>query len=229
VFYGLKTDGIYQNQAEIDALNTDTNDDGVVDNADAKFQAGAEPGDLRFVDVDGDGVFDSTVDKTVIGNPIPDATMGFNLNLNYKGFDFATSLYASIGNDVVRSYERFLTYSNKSRLYLDRWTGEGTSNTVPRASTNSSGNVLFSDFYVEDGSYLRIQNVQLGYSLPSSALEKIGFDKLRLYVAVNNLHTFTNYSGYNPDVSNASPLGAGVDLGQYPQTRTFTMGVNISF
>ncbi|WNH08673.1 hypothetical protein [Thalassobellus suaedae] len=138
-------------------------------------------------------------------------------------------MYASIGNDVVRSYERFLTYSNKPRLYLDRWTGEGTSNTVPRASNNASGNVLFSDFYVEDGSYLRIQNVQLGYSLPSEVLEKLGLDRFRLYVAVNNLYTFTNYSGYNPDVSNSSPLGAGVDLGQYPQTRTFTTGVNISF
>ncbi|GAA4942210.1 TonB-dependent receptor [Algibacter agarivorans] len=229
VFYGLKTDGIYQNQAEIDALNTDTNDDGTINDLDDKFQDGAAPGDIRFVDIDGDGVIDSSVDQTVIGNPIPDATVGFNLNLNYKDFDFGTSLYASIGNDVVRSYERFLTYSNKSRLYLDRWTGEGSSNTVPRASNNASGNVLFSDFYVEDGSYLRIQNVQLGYSLPSEVLQKLGLDRFRLYVAVNNLYTFTNYSGYNPDVSNASPLGAGVDLGQYPQTRTFTTGVNISF
>ena len=88
---------------------------------------------------------------------------------------------------------------------------------------------MFSDFYVEDGSYLRIQNVQLGYSLPGAVLEKINMDKLRIYMGVNNLYTFTKYSGYNPDVSNASPLGAGVDLGQYPQTRTFTTGVNISF
>ncbi|KGL63857.1 SusC/RagA family TonB-linked outer membrane protein [Polaribacter sp. Hel1_85] len=230
-FYGLKTNGVYQNQAEIDALNTDTNDDGVIDDLDEPFQSGAKPGDLRFTDVDGDGIveFGSVDDQTVLGNPIPDVTMGLNLNLNYKNFDFATSLYASIGNDVVRSYERFLAYSNRPSLYLDRWTGEGTSNTVPRATTTSTGNTLFSDFYVEDGSYLRIQNVQLGYSLPNTVLEKLKMDKLRLYIAVNNLHTFTKYSGYNPDVSNASPLGAGVDLGQYPQTRTFTTGVNISF
>ena len=215
-FYGLQTDGIFQNQAEIDAH---------------AVQPDAQPGDIRFVDADGDGVveFGSEDDLAVIGNPIPEMTLGFNLNLDYKGFDFATSLYASIGNDAVRSYERFLTYSNKSRLYLDRWTGEGSTNTTPRASTNASNNYLFSDFFVEDASFLRIQNVQLGYSIPSSALEKLKMDKIRLYVSANNLYTFTNYSGYNPDVSNANPTAAGVDLGQYPQTRTYTLGINVSF
>jgi hypothetical protein len=215
-FYGLQTDGIFQNQAEIDAH---------------ALQPGAQPGDLRFVDGDGDGIveFGSEDDLAVIGNPIPEMTLGFNLNLDYKGLDFATSLYASIGNDAARSYERFLTYSNKSRLYLDRWTGEGTSNTTPRASTNASNNYLFSDFFVEDASFLRIQNVQLGYSIPASTLEKIKMDKVRIYVAANNLYTFTKYSGYNPDVSNANPSAAGVDLGQYPQTRTYTLGINVSF
>jgi hypothetical protein len=88
---------------------------------------------------------------------------------------------------------------------------------------------LFSDFFVEDGSYLRIQNIQVGYSLPDSLLEKIHLDKFRIYFAVNNLYTFTKYRGYNPDVSNASPLGAGVDLGQYPLARTFTTGINVTF
>ena len=215
-FYGLQTDGIFQNQAEIDAH---------------AVQVDAQPGDIRFVDVDGDGVveFGSEDDLAVIGNPIPEMTLGFNLNLDYKGFDFATSLYASIGNDAVRSYERFLTYSNKSRLYLDRWTGEGSTNTTPRASTNASNNYLFSDFFVEDASFLRIQNVQLGYTIPNSALEKLKMDKIRLYVSANNLYTFTNYSGYNPDVSNSNPTAAGVDLGQYPQTRTYTLGINVSF
>ncbi|WP_298421947.1 TonB-dependent receptor [uncultured Kordia sp.] len=216
VFFGLQTDGIFQNQAEIDAHAT---------------QPDAQPGDIRYVDVDGDGVveFGSSDDQAVIGNPIPDVTMGFNLNMNYKQFDFGTTLYASIGNDIARSYERFLTYSNKPTLYLDRWTGPGTSNSVPRASTNAANNFLFSDFFVEDGSYLRIQNIQVGYSLPKSVLEKIHLDRFRLYVAVNNVHTFTKYQGFNPDVSNASPLGAGVDLGQYPLARTFTTGINVSF
>lgn len=216
VFYGLQTDGIFQSQAEIDAH---------------ALQPNASPGDIRYVDVDGDGVveFGSSDDLTVIGNPIPDVTMGFNFNLNFKQLDFATTLYASIGNDIARSYERFLTYSNKPDLYLDRWTGPGTSNEVPRASNTASNNYLFSSFFVEDGSYLRIQNVQLGYSINDKFLEKTGIDKFRIYIATNNLFTFTKYSGYNPDVSNASPLGAGVDLGQYPQTRTFTTGINMSF
>lgn len=216
VFFGLQTDGIFQNQAEIDAHATQPN---------------AQPGDLRYVDVDGDGIveFGSSDDLTVIGNPIPDVTMGFNLNLDYKNFDVGTSLYASIGNDIARSYERFLTYSNKPDFYLNRWTGEGTSNEVPRASTNASFNQLFSSFYVEDGSYLRIQNVQLGYSISPDFLQKVSLDKFRIYVSVNNLYTFTKYRGYNPDVSNSSPNGAGVDLGQYPNTRTFTTGLNVSF
>lgn len=216
VFYGLKTDGIFQNQAEIDAH---------------AVQPDASPGDLRYVDVDGDGVieFGSNDDLTVIGNPIPDVTMGFNLNLNVHQFDFGTSLYASIGNDIARSYERFLTYSNRPDLYLNRWTGEGTSNEVPRASSEATNNQLFSSFYVEDGSYLRIQNVQLGYSIPTKYLEKMGLDQFRLYFAVNNVYTFTKYNGYNPDVSNASPVASGVDLGQYPNTRTFTTGINVSF
>ena len=231
VFYGLQMEGIYQNQAEIDALNTDTNNDGAIDNLDTPYQTGASPGDIRYADIDGDGVveYGSSDDQTVIGNPIPDYTMGFNLNVNYKSLDFGTSLYASIGNDIARSYERFLTYSNKPDYYLNRWTGEGTSNSVPRASNTASNNFLFSDFYVEDGSYLRIQNVQLGYTLPQSVLDDLNIDKIRIYIAVNNLYTFTKYRGYNPDVSNASPLGAGVDLGQYPQARTFTTGINVSF
>jgi len=216
VFYGLQTDGVFQNQAEIDAH---------------AFQTGAQPGDFRYVDVDGDGTveFGSSDDLKVIGNPIPDATMGFNLNLDYKQLDFGASLYASIGNDVARSYERFLTYSNKPDFYLNRWTGEGTSNEVPRASNTASNNYLFSSFFVEDGSYLRIQNVQLGYTLSARVSEKINVDKFRIYIAANNLYTFTKYKGYNPDVSNSDPLSAGVDLGQYPQTRTFTTGISVSF
>jgi TonB-linked SusC/RagA family outer membrane protein len=215
-FWGLKTDGIFQNQAEIDAH---------------AVQPDAQPGDIRYVDIDGDGVieFGSDEDLSMIGNPIPDFTMGINLNINYKQLDFGTSLYASVGNDIVRSYERFLPQSNRSTLYLNRWTGEGTSNTVPRASNNAANNTLFSDFYVEDGSYLRVQNIQLGYSFSDKILEKFKISRLRLYVAANNLFTFTKYQGFNPDINNADPLSAGVDFGQYPLARTFTTGINVSF
>lgn len=215
-FYGLRAEGIFQNQAEIDAHAA---------------QSGALPGDIRYADIDGDGVveFGSEDDLTMIGNPIPDMLMGLNVGANYKGFDAAISLYASIGNEIVRSYERFLPYSNRLDYYLQRWTGEGTSTEVPRASTNAANNYLFSSFYVEDGSYLRIQNAQLGYTFPSDWLSVAGIENLRLYFSVNNVYTFTKYMGYDPDISNASPIGAGVDQGQYPQTRTFMTGINITF
>ena len=226
-FYGLQTDGIFQTQAEIDALAVDRDGNGTLD----EYQPGAAPGDLKYVDVDGNGYieFGSENDLTVLGNPIPDFTMGGGFNINYKKFDFGASFYASIGNDIVRSYERFITYSNKLSLYNGRWKGPGTSNEIPRASTNASNNQLFSSFYVEDGSFLRIQNVQLGYTLSGDQIKSSGFDSVRLYVSANNLYTFTKYRGYDPDISNANAIGAGVDLGQYPQARMFITGVKVSF
>ena len=123
------------------------------------YHTDAEVGDLKFVDINGDG-FISDLDKTYIGDPIPDLTMGFNLGFNFKNFDFSTSAYASIGNDMVRDYERQAAGVNRGTYMYDRWLGEGTSNTVPKASGGSSINhANFSDFYVEDASYLRIQNI----------------------------------------------------------------------
>ncbi len=225
VFYGLQTDGVFQTQAEIDALAVDRDGDGNLD----EYQPGAAPGDLKYVDVDGNGFieFGSENDLTVLGDPIPDFTMGGGFNVKFYGFDFGASFYASIGNEIVRSYERFLTYSNKLSLYNGRWTGPGTSNEIPRASTNAANNQLFSSFYVEDGSFLRIQNVQFGYTLSPDQIK--GIDFLRLYFSINNLYTFTKYRGYDPDITNASAIGAGVDLGQYPQPRMFITGIKVSF
>ncbi|CAM1344967.1 SusC/RagA family TonB-linked outer membrane protein [Tenacibaculum amylolyticum] len=227
VFYGLQTDGVFQTQAEIDALAIDRDGDGILD----EYQPGAAPGDLKYVDVDGNGYieFGSENDLTVLGNPIPDITMGGGFNINYKQFDFGATFYASIGNEIVRSYERFLTYSNKLSLYNGRWTGPDTSNEIPRASTNAANNQLFSSFYVEDGSFLRIQNVQIGYTLDGSQIKDSGFTSVRIYLSANNLYTFTKYRGYDPDISNASAIGAGVDLGQYPQARMFITGIKVSF
>ncbi|CAL2091098.1 SusC/RagA family TonB-dependent receptor precursor [Tenacibaculum sp. 190524A02b] len=224
-FYGLKTDGVFQTQAEIDALAVDRNNDGILD----EYQPGAAPGDLKYVDIDGNGYieFGSDKDFTMIGNPIPDVTMGGGFNLKVHGFDFGASFYASLGNDIVRSYERFESYSNKLSLYNGRWTGPGTSNEIPRASTKAANNQLFSSFYVEDGSFLRIQNVQLGYTLGGNQIK--GIDKLRIFIAANNLYTFTKYRGYDPDISNENAIGAGVDLGQYPQARMFITGIKVSF
>lgn len=216
-FYGYKTDGIFQNQTEVDAHPSQI-----------ALGANASPGDIRYVDVNGDGVID-VKDRTNIGDPIPNATMGFNLQLNYKNLDFSAYTFASVGNDMVRNYERDVTDANHFRYVLDRWTGAGTSNSVPRVTTSSTANTVFSNYFVEDASYLRIQNIQLGYTLNSKYSEKAGITKLRLYTGVNNLYTFTKYKGYDPGASNGAPIGGGIDYGFYPIPRTYLLGLNINF
>lgn len=216
-FYGYKSDGVFQNQAEVDAHPSQL-----------ALGANAAPGDIRYMDVNGDNVIDVN-DRTNIGDPIPSATMGFNLQLNYKNLDFSAYTFASVGNDMVRNYERDVTDANHFRYVLDRWTGEGTSNSVPRVTTSSTANTVFSDYFVEDASYLRIQNIQLGYSLNQKYAEKAGLTKLRLYAGVNNLYTFTKYKGYDPGASNGAPIGGGIDYGFYPIPRTYLVGLNINF
>lgn len=225
-FYGYKTDGIFQNQAEVDAHPSQL-----------ALGANATAGDIRYVDINGDGVID-TKDRTSIGDPIPDATMGFNFQLNYKNLDFAVYTFASVGNDMVRNYERVLSDANRLDYVLDRWTGEGTSTTVPKVTTGATTNNVLSDYFVEDASYLRIQNVQLGYTLDPKVTQKAGITKLRLYAGVNNLYTFTKYKGFDPGASSGptnqdgvsqSPIGAGIDYGFYPVPRTYLLGLNINF
>ncbi|MCL6461789.1 MAG: TonB-dependent receptor [Flavobacterium micromati] len=216
-FYGYKTDGIFQNQAEIDAHPSQL-----------ALGADASPGDLRFVDTNGDGILNAS-DRTNIGDPIPAATMGFNLQMNYKSFDFAVYTFASVGNDMVRNYERNLTDVNRLNYVLDRWTGEGSTNANPRVTTSATGNSTFSSYFVEDASYLRIQNMQLGYSLNPKYSEKAGITKVRLYAGVNNLYTFTKYKGFDPGASNGAPIGGGIDYGFYPIPRTYLLGLNINF
>lgn len=225
-FYGYKTDGIFQNQAEVDGHPSQL-----------ALGANAAPGDIRFVDVNKDGVIDIK-DKTNIGDPIPEATMGFNLQMNYKNLDFSVYTFASVGNNMVRNYERNLTDVNHSNYILGRWTGEGTSNSIPRVTTGATSNNVFSDYYVEDASYLRIQNLQLGYTLNPAIFQQAGISKLRLYAAVNNLYTFTKYRGFDPGASfgptnrdqvSQSPIGAGIDYGFYPMPRTYLLGLNLNF
>ncbi|HTG65987.1 MAG TPA: TonB-dependent receptor [Flavobacterium sp.] len=216
-FYGYKTDGVFQNQTEIDAHPSQI-----------ALGANAAPGDIRFADVNNDGVI-NTNDRTNIGDPIPNATMGFNLQMNYKNLDFALYTFASVGNDMVRNYERVLSDANRLNYVLDRWTGEGTSNTVPRVTTGATANNVFSDYFVEDASYLRIQNIQLGYTLNPKISEKAFISKLRLYAAVNNLYTFTKYKGFDPGASNGAPIGGGIDYGFYPIPRTYLLGLNVNF
>ena len=186
------------------------------------------PGDIRYVDVNGDGENNSD-DRTFIGKPLADYYMGFNFSVNYKSFDLSMYAFAEVGKDMVRNYERDQPNVNRLDYYLDRWTGPGTSNTVPRATTGASTNKLFSDFYVEDASFVRIQNIQLGYSLPTETLEDFGLSKLRLYASVNNAFTFTEYKGFDPAATTGQALGGGIDGGFYPTVRQYILGLNISF
>jgi len=212
-FRGLQTDGIFQNQQEIDNHAT---------------QEGALPGDIRFVDVNGDGLIDDE-DKTNIGDPIPDFTLGINIGVNYKNFDFLAYAFASIGNDIVRNYERFQPLTNRTTYFLDRWTGPGTSNDFPRVTNAATSNLEFSDFFVEDGSFIRIQNIQLGYTFSDTFLKDNQLDNLRVYASVANAFTFTKYQGYDPTATSGAPIGGGIDQGFYPSPRTYLFGLNLKF
>jgi TonB-linked SusC/RagA family outer membrane protein len=215
-FYGLKTDGIFQNQAEVDAHPSQS-----------ALGTEASPGDIRFVDVNGDGEI-TLDDRTNIGKAQADFIMGLNFNFNYKNFDFSAYMYAELGKETVRNYERDQPNVNRLSLYLDRWTGEGTSNSVPRATVGATTNKLFSEFYVEDSSFLRMQNIQLGYSLPADVTEKLGISKFRIYTKVNNAFTLTKYRGYDPAATSGDAIGGGIDYGFYPISRQFILGLNLS-
>lgn len=155
--------------------------------------------------------------------------MGLNLTLDFKNFDFGAYAFASVGNDIVRNYERVLARTNRTSQFLNRWTGEGSTNSFPRVTTGANNNILFSDFYVEDGSFIRLQNVQLGYSIAQETVERWGLDKLRVYVSASNLVTLTKYTGYDPTASTGQPIGGGIDYGFYPNPKTFLLGMNLKF
>jgi len=216
-FHGLKTNGIFQTQEEVDAHPSQI-----------ELGALAQPGDLRFVDINNDGVINEN-DKTNIGSPIPEITMGLNISLDFNNFDFQTHLFATIGNEIVRNYERNLSLTNKTSYDLDRWTGPGSTNTTHRVTTGATSNAVFSDYYVEDGSFIRNQNMQIGYTFSKGMLDINSMESLRIYTSVSNLFTITKYRGYDPSVSSGAPLGNGFDNGFYPTPRTFLIGINAKF
>ena len=222
-FYGYKTDGIFQNAAEVAAY---VNKDGEL------LQPKAAPGDVRFVDVDGDGKIDDN-DRTYIGKGVPDWSFGLNLGFEWKGIDFNMLLQGTIGNQVFNVSRRTdLYYVNLPKTILNRWTGEGTSNTNPRFVFESANeNYRSSDLWVEDGSFLRARNVQLGYTLPQKWTKKIFIQRLRVYAQAENLFTLTKYTGCDPEVTGGNGFSSdlGVDRGVYPQSRTFSVGVNLNF
>lgn len=221
VFWGVKTDGIFQTQEEIDAY---VGADGSL------IQPQAVPGDIKFVDANGDGQITDD-DRVEIGSPYPDFTGGLNIELEYAGFDFNASVYAALGQEVYDATRRYdLLAANYRGDWLNRWTGPGTSNEYPRVTTvdNNQNMKTVSDFFVHDASFVRLRNVSLGYTLPKSIVNYLQLERLRIYVSAENLLTFTKYDGYDPEIG-GGVFSNGIDKGIYPQARTILGGVNITF
>lgn len=240
-FYGFVTDGIFQTQEEIDALKTSEGD---------PYQfTGTSPGDRKFKDLNGDGVI-TDEDRTILGSPIPDFYYGLTLNASYKNFDVSIFFNGSQGNEILNYQKKNLEavgvtggslgFSNVSVEYANnRWRGEGTSDVFARAVIKDvNGNSRVSDYFVEDGSFLRLKNIQIGYTLPEALTSKFFLQSARIYVAGTNLLTFTGYSGWDPEIGNntsSSRSGSndvtanGIDTGMYPVARNFTVGINLQF
>jgi TonB-linked SusC/RagA family outer membrane protein len=209
-FYGYVHDGIFQNQAEVNASQ----------------QAGAQVGGIRWKDIDGKPGITGD-DRTNIGNPNPDWTYGFTLNADWKNFDLNLFFQGVAGNQIYKMYRRTnVTFANWDREWLNRWHGEGTSNWWPavvEGGQNGASDV--SNLYVEDGSYMRLKVMQLGYTLPKIITQKVFISRLRFFVQAENLFTLTKYTGLDPEVGTRN----GFDGGTYPQARTWTFGMNVTF
>ena len=227
-FWGYQTAGIFQNKQEINDWIAAGN--GIL-------QPNVQPGDVKYVDRNHDGVIDDK-DKTDLGSGLPKYTFGFNFSIGYKGFDLSANFTGAAGFQIVQSYrDPSAAQNNYTRRILDRWTGEGTSNKIPRVTYGDAGNWVFSDLYMQDGDYIRLQNLTLGYDFKKLISWK-GLSKLRLYFQVQNLFTLTKYDGMDPEIgsyngidtnSNKDTWVSGVDMGYYPHPRTFIVGVNLAF
>ncbi len=219
-FYGYKTAGIFQNQAEIDSWTG------------GFLQDTPQPGDVIFVDTNGDGNV-TPDDKTMIGNPHPDFRLGFGINFEYKGFDLALTAKGAFGHQILKSYRSFADneFHNYTDRILTRWHGEGTSDLLPRLTAgNTTNRINISEIYIEDGDFVKIQNVTLGYDF-KRLMPNVPLGQARLYITARNLLTFTNYSGMDPEVGygDEQPFVSGIDLGFYPSPRSYMIGVNLKF
>lgn len=235
-FYGYVTNGIFQNWDEVynHALQNQ-NPDGL--RTEEAARTSTAPGDIRFKDLNGDGVINSE-DQTYIGNPIPTLTYGFSGTFAFKNVDLSFTFVGEAGNEVFAGWKlisgvqpSFFNYY--APVMLNAWHGQGTTSKYPRLiATDPNNNSRISDRYVEDASYLRLSNLQLGYTLPQSWLNSMHLKNVRIYINVQNLVTFTSYNGYDPNIgtnTSEGPLDLGVDNARYPQSRTFTVGLNLSF
>ncbi|WP_048904104.1 TonB-dependent receptor [Pedobacter sp. V48] len=219
-FWGLKTAGIFQNEAEVQNYRS----------ANGKvIQPTAAPGDVKYVDINGDGMIDN-LDRGMIGNPNPNYTFGITLSGDYKGFDFSVVASGVAGNDIVQSYRNPSSqFGNYTTRILDRWHGEGSSNTIPRLTEDNRNWSNFSDLYIQKGDFLRISNITVGYDL-GKVFKKSYLKQVRLYAAALNVYTFTKYDGMDPEIGYGTQgFASGIDLGYYPRPRTFMIGANLKF
>lgn len=220
-FFGYKVEGLFRNAEDVSSHAT---------------QDGAAPGRFKYEDLNGDGVI-TPADRTFIGSPVPDFTGGLNFTLGYKGFDLSAYFYASVGNEIFNQSKWFTDFfpsfqgAAMSERLKNAWTPTNLDATTPvlEKTSNFSTNSVANSFYVEDGSYLRLQNVTLGYTLPSTLLEKWRLERLRVFASANNLFTLTGYEGLDPAVGGDADLTFGIDVGNYPVTKGYTFGLNLSF
>lgn len=218
-FYGYVTNGIFQNAEQVEG---------------SPQRETAVPGDVRYKDLNNDDVIDDK-DRTMIGSPWPDFVYGITLGAAWKGFDFNLFIQGSQGNDVMNmtllDFESGTGYMNARSDYLSRaWSGEGSTDRYHRISARQEGNLLVSDYFLEDGSYVRIKNVQLGYDFCNRVIKKNKIiSQCRLYLSAQNLFTFTNYSGLDPEIGSSNATVNGIDSGFYPQARVWTVGLNLKF
>lgn len=217
-YYGYVTNGIFQNAQQVE---------------DSPQRDVSRPGDVRFKDINDDGVLDAN-DRTKIGNPWPDFVYGLSVNLAYKGFDFNLFLQGSQGNDVMNilryDTESGTGYYNATKGFLDKsWSGEGSTDRFHQISQNQGLNNSVSDYFVEDGSYMRLKNVQLGYDFSNTFFKNAKINQFRVFIGAQNLLTITGYSGLDPEIGASDPKLTGIDQGYYPQARTFMLGVNAKF
>jgi TonB-linked SusC/RagA family outer membrane protein len=243
-YYAFRADGLFQTQEEVDAVNASAQAAGF----DFYQSEDTSPGDRRFKDLNGDGRVDGD-DREIIGSPIPDFFGGLNMNFSYKNWDIGIDLYGSYGSEIMNFVRLELetaggyglgdAFTNIGREYYEkRWTGPGTTNTYARAIGNDSQiqNGRASDYFMEDGSFLRLRNLRVGYNLPTTLIETLGMSSARVYLSGQNLITLTGYSGYDPEVGQNADINGvnnvqtrGIDAGQYPISPSFTVGVNVQF
>ena len=214
-FYGYKVEGVYQNQAEID-------------NSPKNTLATVTPGDLKFLDVDGNGEI-TPADRTMIGNPTPDVTYGINFSVGYKNWELGVDMMGQAGNEIYRTWDNYnWSQFNFMKQRLNRWHGEGTSNSQPLLNMKHTINNLNSEYYIEDGSFFRIRNVQLAYNFDKTLLSRIGVQALKLYANIQNLKTWKHNTGYTPELGGTA-IAFGVDNGSYPMPVVYTFGFNLTF